>query len=201
MIAHEEALRFAREWIEAWNSHELAKIMPYYAEDFALTTPYIVKVLREPSGAIKGRKAVGEYWAGALRRDPDLHVELVEVFPGVRSMVILYRTIFEKRTAEWLLFGGDGKVKRSIAHYSWDREALSLQDSSGIRKSPEVQKGAAGPQASAGKPSWKAMMKRLLQGFLGIREALRDADAAPMPSLFAGPGAGTNRHERVHRLC
>jgi hypothetical protein len=201
MISYEEALDFAREWIAAWNTHDLAKIMPYYAEDFALTTPYIVEVMKEPSGAIKGKRAAGCYWTGALRRNPDLHLELVEVFPGVRSMVILYRTIFGRQSAEWLLFGGDGRVRRSVAHYCWDTEALSLQDSSGIRDSSEVQKGAAGARASAGKPSWKAALNRLLQGLLGMREAIRGTDAAPMHSLFAGPRAGANRYERVHRLC
>ena len=39
MLSHEDALRFAREWIEAWNSHDLPKILSHYAEDFALTTP------------------------------------------------------------------------------------------------------------------------------------------------------------------
>ena len=77
MISHEDALKFAREWVEAWNSHDLAKILSHYSEDFALTTPYIVEVMKEPTGAIKGKKAVRDYWESALQRIPDLHLELI----------------------------------------------------------------------------------------------------------------------------
>jgi len=118
MITHEDALKFAQEWIEDWNSHDLPKILSHYSEDFALTTPYIVEVMKEPAGAIKGKKAVADYWERSLQRIPDLHLELIDVFPSVHSMVILYQTIFDRRAAEWLLFGEDGRVKRSIAHYA-----------------------------------------------------------------------------------
>jgi hypothetical protein len=118
MIRHEDALKFAREWIEAWNSHDLAKILSHYSEDFALTTPYIVEVMKEPTGAIKGKKAVRDYWERAFQRIPDLHLDLIDCFPSVRSMVILYRTMLDRHAAEWLLFGDDGRVRRSIAHYS-----------------------------------------------------------------------------------
>jgi hypothetical protein len=118
MITHEAALKFAQEWIDDWNSHDLPKILSHYSEDFALTTPYIVEVMKEPAGAIKGKKAVADYWKQSLQRIPDLHIELIEVFPSERSMVILYQTIFDRRAAEWLLFGEDGRVKRSIAHYA-----------------------------------------------------------------------------------
>ncbi|HVN72286.1 MAG TPA: nuclear transport factor 2 family protein [Desulfomonilia bacterium] len=117
MISHEDALKFAREWIEAWNSHDLSKILPHYAEDFALTTPYIAEFMKEPTGAIKGKKAARDYWEMTFRRVPDLHLELIDCFPSVRSMVVLYRTMLDRRAAEWLLFDDDHKVKRSIAHY------------------------------------------------------------------------------------
>ncbi|HPI92413.1 MAG TPA: nuclear transport factor 2 family protein [Deltaproteobacteria bacterium] len=117
MITQQSAERFAREWIEAWNSHDLDRILVHYSDDFALTTPYIAEFLKEPSGAVKGKKAAEEYWKNALRRAPDLHFELIEVLASIRSVVILYRTVFGRHAAEWMLFGDDGKVKRAIIHY------------------------------------------------------------------------------------
>jgi len=32
----EFANKFAREWVEAWNCHDLDKIMTHYAEDFEM---------------------------------------------------------------------------------------------------------------------------------------------------------------------
>lgn len=117
MITQEKAQQFAREWIEAWNAHDLGRILAHCSDDVALTTPYIVEVMKAPSGALKGKKAVKDHWDLALKRDPDLHIELIEVLPGARSIVILYRTLYDRHAAEWMLFGDDGKVTRSIVHH------------------------------------------------------------------------------------
>jgi len=39
MISVPEAQEFAREWIEAWNSHNIDRILDHYSEDFEMTTP------------------------------------------------------------------------------------------------------------------------------------------------------------------
>lgn len=112
------SFRFAQEWIEAWNAHDIRRILTCCSEDFALTTPYIAEVMKEPSGCLKGKGAVSRYLERTFQRIPDLRFELLDVFPGVRSIVIFYRTLFGNRTAEWMLFGDDGKVIRSISHHA-----------------------------------------------------------------------------------
>ena len=32
---------FAKEWIDAWNSHDLDRILAHYAEDIEISTPMI----------------------------------------------------------------------------------------------------------------------------------------------------------------
>ena len=39
MTSELDAKRFAREWIEAWNSHDLDAILSHYATDVVLTSP------------------------------------------------------------------------------------------------------------------------------------------------------------------
>ncbi|WP_230627538.1 nuclear transport factor 2 family protein [Methanosarcina barkeri] len=39
MISLIEAQKFARELIEAWNSHNIDRILDHYSEDFEMTTP------------------------------------------------------------------------------------------------------------------------------------------------------------------
>ena len=46
---------FAAEWIAAWNSHDLERILSHYTEDFAMSSPGIVKLASEPSGTLKGK--------------------------------------------------------------------------------------------------------------------------------------------------
>ncbi|MBW7909447.1 MAG: nuclear transport factor 2 family protein [Kiritimatiellae bacterium] len=72
MITREFAVKFAEHWIESWNSHDLKQILSHYTEDLEMSSPYIVQIAGEASGMLKGKEAVGAYWAKALERMPAL---------------------------------------------------------------------------------------------------------------------------------
>jgi len=110
------ALQFAEHWIEAWNSHDLDRIMSHYAEDFAMSSPIIRLLTSEASGVIKGKELVREYWARALEKTPDMKFELIGVYSGVNSLLIHYRG-HRGLSAEVFHFDGDGMVIRAFAHY------------------------------------------------------------------------------------
>lgn len=118
MISAAQAQTFAQEWIEAWNSHDLDRILSHYSNDFEMTSPFIAGMMNEPSGTIKGKENVRGYWAKALERIPDLHFELIEVLASVSSIAIYYHAVLGKRAVELLFFDRDGKVARGIAHYN-----------------------------------------------------------------------------------
>src|SRR5262247_4031095 len=61
------AHRFAKEWVAAWNSHDLDRILAHYEEDFEMSSPIIIALVGEPSGKLRGKTAVGTYWAKALQ--------------------------------------------------------------------------------------------------------------------------------------
>ena len=42
MLSREFAESFAAEWIEAWNSHDLDRILSHYTDDFVMSSPRIV---------------------------------------------------------------------------------------------------------------------------------------------------------------
>jgi hypothetical protein len=109
---------FAREWVEAWNSHDLDRILSHYADDFQMNSPFIVQLMNEPSGTITGKENVRAYWAKALERIPDLHFDLIEGLTGVDSITIYYQAVLGKRAAEVLFFDENCKVKRAVAHYN-----------------------------------------------------------------------------------
>jgi ketosteroid isomerase-like protein len=91
VITREFAQRFAAEWIAAWNAHDLERILAHYSEDFEMASPVIAQLMNEASGTLRGKAAIGEYWATALARVPDLHFELVDVFVGAHSAALTYR--------------------------------------------------------------------------------------------------------------
>jgi ketosteroid isomerase-like protein len=118
MTLKRDAKSFAREWVEAWNSHDLGRILSHYADDFQMTSPFIAQLMNEPTGTIKGTENVRAYWAKALERIPDLHFDLIEVLTSVDSITIYYHAVLGKRAAEVLFFDENGKVIRGIAHYN-----------------------------------------------------------------------------------
>jgi len=111
------AEHFAREWIEAWNSHDLDRILAHYRDDFTFASPRIVELMGEPSGRLAGKAAIRPYWARALARSPDLHFDLHTVLTGIDSLVLYYSNASGRLAAEVFEFDDDGMVRRSAAHY------------------------------------------------------------------------------------
>jgi hypothetical protein len=108
---------FAADWIESWNAHDLGRILSHYADDFEMSSPFIIQIAGEPSGTLKGKDAVGAYWAKALSLMPDLRFELVTTLIGVNSITLYYKGA-RGLAAEVFHFGPDQKVSKAYAHYA-----------------------------------------------------------------------------------
>jgi ketosteroid isomerase-like protein len=108
---------FAAEWIAAWNRHDLDAILSHYADDFTMSSPYIVQIAGEPSGRLRGKAAVGAYWKEALERMPDLRFEHHATLVGAASVTIYYRGA-RGMAAEVFVFDDDGRVVEAAAHYA-----------------------------------------------------------------------------------
>ena len=116
MIDKAFAEQFAADWIASWNAHDLARILAHYADDFEMSSPVIIKVAGEPTGVLKGKTAIGAYWAKALQSAPHLHFELITTLVGVNS-ITLYYTGVRGLSAEVFHFNPERKVTRAYAHY------------------------------------------------------------------------------------
>jgi ketosteroid isomerase-like protein len=117
MIPQEKAREIAREWIEAWNSHDLDSIMSHYSDDVELTSPIAVKLLGDESGVVSGKDALRTYFEKGLAAFPDLKFELTEVYASVRSIVVLYRRLNGPAGAELMAINAEGKIEKVVAHY------------------------------------------------------------------------------------
>jgi hypothetical protein len=111
------AERFAKEWVAAWNSHDLERILSHYEDDFEMSSPIITALVGEPSGRLRGKTAVGAYWAKALQSIPNLRFEVLTALAGVNSITVYYSG-HRGLAAEVLHFGPSGKVREAFAHYA-----------------------------------------------------------------------------------
>tara|TARA_R110001592_G_scaffold363279_1_gene683034 strand:+ start:8359 stop:8706 length:348 start_codon:yes stop_codon:yes gene_type:complete len=113
-----DAQKFAKKWIEAWNSHNLDAILDHYSCDIEITTPMIKMAAGIESGSLKGKESVAAYWSKALVKLPDLQFELLEVTVGVDSVALYYKSVMNKRAIEVMFFDAGGKVNRMYALYT-----------------------------------------------------------------------------------
>jgi hypothetical protein len=116
-LTKEQALSFAQDWVEAWNAHDLDRVLAHYTDDVQMSSPFIVAFIGDPSGTLNGKPAVRAYWQTALTRIPDLHFELLGVFTCVNSLVIHYKAVLGTLATEVLFLGDDGRVCKALAHY------------------------------------------------------------------------------------
>jgi len=112
----EEAQAFADEWIAAWNSHDLDRVLSHYAPDVVFLSPVAQKVVG--NGRVVGIPALRSYWGKTLASQPQLKFELLTVLVGHACLTILYRNHRNQQAAETFEFASDGKVARSFACYT-----------------------------------------------------------------------------------
>jgi ketosteroid isomerase-like protein len=117
-LTREAAEAFAREWVEAWNSHDLARILAHYAEDVEFASPFVIAITGEASGTLRGKAALADYFAKGLPRYPSLHFRLQRVLAGVRSVTIAYESVNELDAAEVMELDRAGRVVRVQCHYA-----------------------------------------------------------------------------------
>jgi hypothetical protein len=114
-MTDEEAREFAAEWIAAWNSHDLDRVLRHYADDIVFLSPYAEKLVG--NGRILGIAALRAYWRKGLAALPNLHFDFVALRIGYDCLTILYRNHRGQDAAETFEFAADGKVVRSFACY------------------------------------------------------------------------------------
>ena len=111
-----EPSAFAAAWRDAWNAHDLDRVLDHFHEDVVFTSPVAAALFPETRGTLRGKPALRAYWAEGLRRIPDLHFTIEQVSAGVDAIVIRYRNQKGVSVSEVLVFEGD-KVKSGHGTY------------------------------------------------------------------------------------
>jgi hypothetical protein len=118
MLTQEKAQQIATEWLESWNSHDLDRIMQHYADKIEFISPFAVKLLGDPTGTVRGKKALKDYFSKGLAAYPDLRFHLHKILSSVRSVTIYYETVNNLMAAEVMEIDEQGRIERVQAHYS-----------------------------------------------------------------------------------
>ena len=113
----EQARSFARQWVDAWNDHDLEAVLSHFRDDAEFSSPVAAQLLPETGGVLRGKDAIRGYWAVGLEKIPGLRFEIVDVYAGVGMIVINYRNHAGNLVAEVLQVDDAGLVVRGAGTY------------------------------------------------------------------------------------
>jgi predicted ester cyclase len=116
-VTKESAWELARDWVAAWNAHDLELIVAHYSDEVELISPVATRLLGAADGKVSGKAALRAYFQRGLEAYPELRFQLKDVFVGLSSLVLLYANQNGTHTAEFMELSAAGKVIRVVANY------------------------------------------------------------------------------------
>ena len=117
---HHDAAHLAalgRQWIAAWNSRDIERVLALYDEDFEMTSDKIPALGFDPGGTLRGKANVRVYWAKALQLVPGLHFELIDTYVSPDSLVVFYQNEKGAKICEYLRLNAEGKIVQGSANH------------------------------------------------------------------------------------
>ncbi len=106
-----------REWIAAWNSHDLERVLALYTDDAEMTSDKIQALGFEPSGTLRGKDRLRAYWGKAMTLLPNLHFDLIDTYVSPDSVVVFYRNERGAQICEYLRLDAQGKIRQGSANH------------------------------------------------------------------------------------
>ncbi|MDX2012909.1 MAG: nuclear transport factor 2 family protein [Myxococcaceae bacterium] len=79
-----------RAWLDAFNAHDVERLVSLYAEGCTHTSPKIRALHPETGGQLVGKAALRAWWSDAIRRLPGLRYELVRLTANDERVVLEY---------------------------------------------------------------------------------------------------------------
>ena len=114
-LTSEFAKNFADEWINAWNAHDLNRIMKLYASDIVFHSAGISIVMQNDKSSVKGTAALTEYWRRALELLPELCFQFKDLMIGSDALTIMFSDDRGQSVAETFIFNDSGLVYLSLS--------------------------------------------------------------------------------------
>ena len=117
MINRDTAWKFAHEWLEAWNKHDIDLIMQHYDDSIEFCSPIVQNVLGDPKGVVQGINNLRDYFSRQLQKFSTLHFQLLDVFTSPQSIVLYYKINRGLLAAEVMLLNREMKATKVYANY------------------------------------------------------------------------------------
>jgi hypothetical protein len=109
-----DALRFAVDWIEAWNRLDIEAVLATFADGVAFTSPTALATVGD--GTVHGKQELRAYWSAALARISTLRFVLERTLWDAETQELAIIHVSEvngeaRRVSENLRFNQAGRVE------------------------------------------------------------------------------------------
>ena len=115
--AASDVAALGREWIAAWNSHDLERVLALYTDDAEMTSDKIQALGFEASGTLRGKASLRMYWGKALALLPNLRFDLIDTYVSPDSVVVFYQNERGAQICEYLRLDAKGKIRQGSANH------------------------------------------------------------------------------------
>ena len=106
-----------QQWIDAWNSRDLERVLALYSDETEMTSDKIPLLGFDPSGTVRGKERLRQYWSKGLQMLPNLHFTLIDVYVSPDSLVVFYSNERGAKICEYLRLNADGKIRQGSANH------------------------------------------------------------------------------------
>lgn len=107
----------ARQWIDAWNSRDLDRVLDLYDDAAEMVSAGIIRLGINAAGRVEGKAHLRAYWTRALENLPNLRFDLLDVSVSPDSIVVRYRNDRGQTICEYLRLNGAGRIIQGSANH------------------------------------------------------------------------------------
>ena len=118
----------AHHWFDAFNAHDLEKLLALYSDDAQHYSPKLKLRQPETKGLIKGKDALRAWWQDSFERLPSLRYEPTRFIADDKSIFMEYvRRVDgeDSMTVGEVLEIRDGLIVASRVYHSWNNWAYA----------------------------------------------------------------------------
>ncbi|WP_310646318.1 nuclear transport factor 2 family protein [Limnohabitans sp.] len=108
---------FANDWLSAWNSKDLDKIVGFYADQVTMISPTVTELTGLQEGITLQKSDIKELYSKLFIQIPELHYSLVAVAVGIDTLTIHYTSCQCDMVADVIKFDDCWRVTKSHTYY------------------------------------------------------------------------------------
>lgn len=105
------------DWIDAWNQHDLERIMHHYSEDIQFTAQTVVTRWAKADGKLIGKEELRKHFEKGLSLAPQIHFTLEEILFAPNGYAVLYHRENGNRVLDAVELNEAGLAVKVTAYY------------------------------------------------------------------------------------